>query len=523
MKIEIKKDTKLIPAQKHWQFCAGSPHASYALRRDYYEQLKQAHEELGIERVRFHGIFCDDMHTVHKLSDMFPVPGGKEYTETSYRYCGVAYDTLLAAGVKPFVELGFMPPHLAKKPKKRGMFFYKPNISMPKDDKAWQDYIKGFVNFLIDRYGKEEVESWYFEVWNEPDLRMPFFDGTRKDYFHLYEITCKAIKEVDDEIKVGGPSTSGSKWVKELVEYCEKKNIPLDFVTTHQYSGDPLGGIEDNEGNNGPSMNFNIMALKDKKNPIPKNEALTGFRTFMGSYNVNSQFSRKILPVNAAKAKEDASGRPLFYTEWNLCATFSAPVNDTRMVAAYDLRTALVTEGVIDGSSIWTFTDLFEELHPFPEEFHGGFGMMTQSGIPKPVYHALKLVNEAGSERYDIPAEEGNICAAVYKKENCLRASIINLNFKFDGTAPVPVTLSIESDEAPKSVCIRKIDEDHANPYKVWQEMGSPQVPNPTQIAKIKELSAVVAEDIEYKYENGVVTVETALCDNDLHFIDIEF
>ena len=145
-------------------------------------------------------------------------------------------------GMKPFVELSFMPQHLAKEDV-RGMFFYRPNICMPKDDQAWIDYIQSFVRFLIDRYGQEEVESWYFEVWNEPDLPVVFFHGTREDYFHLYEITARAIKEVDEKIRVGGPSTSGSKWVKSFVAFCKEHNVPVDFVTTHQYAGDPLGGV----------------------------------------------------------------------------------------------------------------------------------------------------------------------------------------------------------------------------------------------------------------------------------------
>ncbi|MGN1148638.1 MAG: beta-xylosidase, partial [Lachnospiraceae bacterium] len=245
MLIEIQKDTPTVPFNKHWQFCIGSPHATYALRRDYFEQLKQVHQDLKIERVRFHGIFCDDMHTYHKMSDLLPVPGASKYSEQSFRWCGVAYDNVLAAGMKPFVELSFMPKALAKKNRK-GLFFYKPNISPPKDYNKWYAYIQEFIRFLIDRYGIEEVRQWYFEVWNEPDLKLPFFAGSREDYFKLYAATVKAIKDIDSGLQVGGPSTSGSKWVKELLAYCRSNSLPIDFVTTHEYAGDPLGGLEEN-------------------------------------------------------------------------------------------------------------------------------------------------------------------------------------------------------------------------------------------------------------------------------------
>ncbi len=153
-----------------------------ALRKDYYEQLKQVHDDLQIQRVRFHGIFSDDVHTYHKMSDILPIPGSHHFTEKNFRWCGVAYDNVLSTGMKPFVELSFIPKHMARKNKK-GLFFYKPNISPPKDTGEWYRYIQDFLLFLVDRYSLNEVRQWYFEVWNEPNLQLPFFAGSQKDYF----------------------------------------------------------------------------------------------------------------------------------------------------------------------------------------------------------------------------------------------------------------------------------------------------------------------------------------------------
>ncbi len=159
----IKSDYPTEKFNKHWQFSVGSPHATYALRHDWCEQLKTVKDELGIERVRFHGIFCDDMHTYHKLSDIFPIPNGKSIEEINFRFPAAAFDNILSCGMKPFVELSFMPRHLARKNKK-GMFFYKPNISPPKDLKKWGEYIESFIRFLADRYTLSEIRQWYFEV-----------------------------------------------------------------------------------------------------------------------------------------------------------------------------------------------------------------------------------------------------------------------------------------------------------------------------------------------------------------------
>ena len=247
MEFRIRKNTPVHPHDKHWQFCVGSGHAVLALRTDYTRQLKFIHDTLGIERVRFHGIFCDDMRTFNDLSMMYPIPGSEAFEEYNFNACGVAYDNVLDAGMKPFVELSFMPGKLARKKegeKPEGSFFYKPLIVPPEDLEAWKKYITAFLDFLIHRYGSEEIRTWFFEVWNEPDLPVAFWNGTRDEYFQLYEATAQAIKAKDPQIRVGGPATSNSKWVRSFLKYCRERNVPVDFVSTHQYAGDPLGGVE---------------------------------------------------------------------------------------------------------------------------------------------------------------------------------------------------------------------------------------------------------------------------------------
>ena len=209
--------------------------------------------------MRFHGIFCDDMNTLHTLADLMPLPGAEQFTERSFHACGVAYDNVLEAGLKPVVVLGVMPEKLAARDD-RGRLFYKPCISPPADHGAWAEYIKAFLRFLEHRYGPEEVRTWPFEVWNEPDLPV-FFSGTRDEYFKLYEVTARAIKEVDPQLRVGGPATSGSKWVRSFVEFCEKNQVPLDFVTTHQYAGDPIGGVEDQGDIQDFGLQLGILAV----------------------------------------------------------------------------------------------------------------------------------------------------------------------------------------------------------------------------------------------------------------------
>ena len=516
MEISIKRNAKTEKFNKHWQFCVGSPHAVYALRRDWTQQLKTVHDELGIERVRFHGIFCDDMHTYHKLSDLFPIPGGRKITEKSFRWCAAAYDNVLLAGMKPFVELSFMPKHLAAKNKK-GMFFYKPNISPPKSLEGWGEYVEEFVHFLVGRYGLEEIEGWYFEVWNEPDLKMPFFAGTKNDYFRMYLETARAIKRVSNNIRVGGPSTSGSKWVKEFISFCEENGAPLDFITTHQYAGDPLGGIDGSKEK--AKININPFAAMGKDRP----ETLLGaFRKMMMTERVYDTLKKDNLINSARNVKGITKELPLYYTEWNLCASFSAHCNDISMAAAYVVHSVLGTSDTVDGSSIWCFTDLYEELHPFPEEFHGGFGMMTQSGIKKPVFYALKLLGELPEERIVLPPADGDATVAAFRDESGMYIVAV-LPVTEALTKKEKVIISAECDSKPGSVSVLKISGDSCNPYEEWVKLGSPQVPTPTQVNIISENSKPEEKELQYNYENSELKTEILLNENEIYFIRIKY
>ena len=532
MAYRIRRDAAVVPHKKHWQFCVGSGHALLALRTDYTRQLKFIHDTLGIERVRFHGIFGDDMRTVTDLSMQMPAPGAERFTEYNFNACGVAYDNVLEAGMKPFVELSFMPGKLALREEGRpveGFFFYNPNVVPPADEKAWVDYIQAFVRFLIHRYGVEEVRTWHFEVWNEPDLPGAFFNGTRDEYFRLYEITAKAIKAIDDQIKVGGPSTSNSKWVSSFLRFCEENRLPVDFVTTHQYAGDPLGGVED-QGDMEDAGGKNTDWEKSRETQAELLKAakgdsfLEGFRALMPDKSETTDITGDVFPKNARIVRKQAGAMPLYYTEWNENAIFSAYTNDTRKVAAYDVKMALKVADDMDGSSIWCFSDIFEELHPFPQEFHGGFGMLTQNGIPKPVYHAMKMLADAGDERIDLgpDALDGEIGVAAFRKGGATQVLLFRQRMKNERLPLEPVRLEVELERAPGSVRVRRVDGEHGNPLRIWEEMGSPISLNRAEIEAIRDRSAVQPEDWPFKWKDGVLSAEFSLGVNDVYFVEIE-
>jgi hypothetical protein len=212
-----------------WEHTVGSGHATLALRADWQAQLKRAHDELGMRHVRFHGILCDDMGTLVEEGGQFIY---------SFFNADQIFDFLLSIGMRPFVELSFMPWCLSSSGQLQ--FHYRANVSPPRDLSQWSTLIEKIVTHWVERYGLDEVREWFFEVWNEPNLTA-FGSGKQENYFPLYRYTVEAIKNVDNQLKVGGPATADNAWVADFLAFCRKNALAVDFISTHHYPTDSFG------------------------------------------------------------------------------------------------------------------------------------------------------------------------------------------------------------------------------------------------------------------------------------------
>ena len=217
-----------------WSECAGSDRAAITLREEWRHDLDRWKNEAGLKRVRFHGILNDELGvnapSILSRGDQPP----------NFQNVDRVYDGLLAHGVSPFVEIGFMPKRLASGAQAFG--FYQGNVSPPTSLEAWGSFITSFITHLADRYGIAALRQWPLEVWNEANLSA-FWSGTQAQYFDLYKATATAIKAVDSQLQVGGPSTSSTAWLPEFLSYCDTNNAPLDFVSSHVYAGDNQGRL----------------------------------------------------------------------------------------------------------------------------------------------------------------------------------------------------------------------------------------------------------------------------------------
>lgn len=534
MELLIQKNAPMKPYEKKWQFCVGSCHASTLLRADALNILKRVHDELGIKQVRFHGLFNDDMGLVCNFPQVLGIPVGDHIVETNFYKVGVLYDNILSLGMKPFVELSFMPQLLAKNPTRS--FVYGSVPSMPKDMALWQKFIQDYLAYLFHRYGEEEVCSWYFEVWNEPDLSTHFFQDSRNGYLELYAATARAIKAFCPKLRVGGPATSASRWIDVIVKYCKENDVPLDFVSTHQYIGDPFMGVSAEEA----AKSFEQLQAEQEVQKQQKEQALAKLketfaafpsdlplltalqRLFGGEDFTEQDFDKDIFAKNAAVVREQANGLPVFYTEWNLSANFASPNQDMRKVAAYDVRASLAIEDLVDGNSIWCFSDIFEELHQFKEPFHGGYGMVNYAGIPKPVFYAMRMLAQAGNQRIQLDETQFTQTeAAAFAGEGEMQVLLYRFAPRQEALPAETVQVTVELAHEPQHVYLQRIDDTHCNPRKVWEEMGAPNDLNRQEVAQIESASAMQDEPLAYTYANGRLTTTVEVGVNDVYFIRI--
>jgi xylan 1,4-beta-xylosidase len=479
------------PMDRFFDLSIGSDYPGTLLRDDSLAQLKIAADELGFRSVRFHAIFHDVLGTVKA------VDGKIVYDWTRIDQL---YDRLLAMGVRPFIELGFTPE--AMKTSDQTIFYWKGNTSHPQFG-PWRDLIDAFARHLLQRYGQAEVRTWFFEVWNEPNLDGFWEKADQQRYFELYALTAKTLKAVDPALKVGGPSTAGAAWVPEFLAYAKAHNAPVDFVTTHTYGVE--GGFLDENG-------------KDDTKLSPSPDAIIG----------------DVRKVRAQIAASPFPTLPLYFTEWSTSYTPRDLVHDSYHSAAYILAKLKGVKGLAQGMSYWTFSDLFEEPGPPTAPFEGGFGLMTPQGIRKPAWFAYKYLNALRGQ--EIPCTDNEVLAAVDGRK---LAALVwdfeqpvqptsNRSYygKIQPAAPAPgATLTVKGLSPGRYRLKARRTGFRANDaYTAYLDMGAPRSLTADQTARLQALTVDAPEiDVEVRVgPDGLARVALTLRQNDVVLVTIE-
>jgi xylan 1,4-beta-xylosidase len=458
-----------------WEHTVGSGHATLALRADWQAQLTRAHTDLGMQHVRFHGLLSDDMGTLVCEEDKLVY---------SFFNADRIVDFLLSIGMRPFVELSFMPTAISSGA--QTVFHYRANVTAPKDYSQWSVLIRTLVKHWCDRYGQAEVRNWFFEVWNGPNLTA-FGGGDQSEYFELYRYTVEAIKGVDGALKVGGPATANNAWVDDFLAFCRGNRIAVDFVTTHHYPTDAFGRPGDDTE----------VQLSDSK--------------------------RGVLRDEARDVRKQAGKLPVYYTEWCTSSNPRDAMHDDPYAAAFIIKTVLEANGLVQGYSYWTFSDIFEENY-FPSvPFHGGFGLLNLHGIAKPAYRAFQLLHGLGTEL--LPTSGGHATVDAWLVRGEQHATIVLTNFALPrhSIETESVRFSLTGAGPVVQATIQRVDAEHANAKRRWEQMGKPEYLDTLSVTELHAASGLRKQVHPFAIERGVLRVEVVMPPQSVVAIDLTF
>jgi len=462
LRLDVRAPTTPFP--HFWEQIFGSGRAILSLRQSYRDDLHTVKNVTDFAAVRFHGIFMDEVglydpnaHTQNPGQAAEAVSSASPY---NFSYVDQIYDGLLASHVRPFVELSFMPKQMASDPAALHAFWYKQNVSPPKDYALWDAMITAFARHLVDRYGIDEVSQWDFEVWNEPNLDFWAGKPAQPTYFELYDHTALAIKKVSPRLRVGGPSTAQAAWVTAFLQHCKQNNIPVDFASTHVYANDTA------------------------KDVMGTNEQIPRDRMVCRSVNkVHQEILASPLPST-----------PLIFSEYNASYANEPDVTDSIYMGPWLAGTISQCDGLTQAMSYWSFSDVFEEQGVIRTPFYGGFGLVAEDGIPKPALNAFAMLHRLGNRRLPLDSDSA---LATLRSDGSIVIALWNYAPPYGtGAAYTPppanpgpartFVLDLTGVNPKASVQLWRLDADHGNVVKTFDAMGRPAFPSRDQIAQLR-------------------------------------
>jgi xylan 1,4-beta-xylosidase len=449
--VEIDVAGPTHPFPHYWEQMFGSGRAALSLRESYRRDLREVQRITGFEYIRFHAIFQDELGLYDEDKDGTP--------QYNFSYIDQVYDWLLENHVRPFIELSFMPKKLTSDPNATHAFWYAQNVAPPKDWNKWEQLVEKFTRHLVERYGQKEVEQWYFEVWNEPNL--DFWVGNPKDttYYDLYDHAVRAVKRVDAKLRVGGPATAQAAWADKFLAHCKEKNVPVDFVSTHVYGND-------------------------------KSEDVFGTHEAISR---NQMVCRAVKKVHEQIAASAYPGIPLIWSEYNAAYDNNTAVTDTAYMGPYLANTIRECDGLTAMMSYWTFSDVFEEQGVIKTPFYGGFGLIAEDGIPKAAFNDFALLHKLGATRLEVKSDTALVTR---RQDGTLAIAVWNLFLPEEAGTAKTVTLHF-SGGTGKTARVTIVDKEHGSPLPAYEKMGRPRFPSREQIVELRKAAEMPAERTE--------------------------
>jgi xylan 1,4-beta-xylosidase len=484
-RIVVDAHAATTPFPHFWEQTFGSGRAILSLRESYREDLRTVKQATDFQSIRFHGIFHDEVG-LYDPDRQTKNPGlaaqaANDASVYNFSYVDQIYDGLLANHVRPFVELSFMPKKMAADPAALHAFWYHPNVSPPKDYALWDAMITAFTKHLVQRYGIDEVATWKFEVWNEPNLDFWVGNPKQATYFELYDHTARAIKAVSPRLQVGGPSTAQAAWVTPFLAHAKAENVPVDFVSTHVYANDTAANVLGTDEN------------------VPRDKMVW----------------RAVKMVHDEIAQSPYPNIPLIFSEYNASYANEPNVTDSTYMGPWLANNIRLCDGLTESMSYWAFSDVFEEQGVVRTPFYGGFGLVAADHIPKPALNVFRILHKLGDRRIASDSDSslvtetssGGLAIALWDYAPPTGTGATYTMPSGPAGPAKSFDLEVKNVAPNAAVEVWRVDDDHGNVLKAFDAMGRP--PGDLTQDQVTQLRAAgeIAPPEHMRLEHGMLNL----------------
>jgi len=443
----------------------------WMVRADMLEQLAMAREDLGCEIVRGCGMFDDKNKAWTQDPRDFRIPADERPRHLNFQVIDYVLDRLAAMGIRPLYTTTFTPSAMASGTLE---IWQHSNTTQPKDLKQWSRFVRDGILHEISHRGIEEVSSWYFECWNEANLRGCFYGGSQEEWFELWAATYEGVKAACPDLRLGGPSTARAEWIGEFLDWSKARGCEPDYLISHFYNNDseaePLSPFD------GPASH------KVKDSPHFGTGVARGTRKFLDDIGFTGE---------------------LHWNEWGRSWFPADPLKETPLEAAYIAKTMCEVSQEADYFAFWCLSDIYDQAGYGRTEFQGNYGMLTLHGLRKPAYFAHMLLNLAAGERVEMPEIDPEGLEGAVATRNGDTLSILAYRYPETVTQEVDqteVTLSLPADAT--DIRLARIDRNHHHIRPHWEAMGSPAILRPGEVAELKSGNGLTFETDGFQNES---------------------
>lgn len=460
-----------------WKQLLNVGYAKEILNTAVKEQIEMAQREIGFSYLRFHGILDDELQVYQEDAQ-----GRPRY---SFTLVDLVLDSIHRMGLLPYIEFDYMPTQLAKEQSRA--FSHGGIISLPKNNGKWYDLIHAFLAHCVERYGPEEVRRWYFTSLTMNAVMHGYISF--QDFVAHYQNSYRAIKSVDPALRIGGPTNEGSLLLgdaddsfQRFLTHCIEADCVPDFITMHAYSHDFTETIDD--------------LIRSMENPGELLPSVLPDDNFV--HNIIRQAKRLLRCFGL-------ENRELVLDEWRSTIWQRDRFNDNCYSSAFIAKHILENYDRVDKLGYWTLSDYLGELTLDNKHFHGGYGLVTYSGIPKSGFNAMRLLARLGDhllergEGYFITKSQRGYQIALYSFTPYDKLYRKNIRQAAEGQDPYASLQDSEDilydvtleNAAPGRYRLQSytINREAGSAYDLWMAMGAPEEMTQEEIDHLRAIS----------------------------------